>query len=368
MTSTDVWQKLPLGGVDRRQLAQHMPVDGPRIAVEDLARDLARVAPSGLPFAKDHAVLLLGGSGGILRALALHLLFGEQVPVYAVHYDSEKLQIGAHQARAISQEAERRGVPCQFFNADATKPDTARSVIDAIKGKHRVVHLINGIAAGATKRFEQHGTTQVQDIDVEFDLIRQIADFTRWSAFRRVGKVEVEVATQADIDRTYKFMGHSTTPWAEALAGEGLLVRGESVVAFADYDYEPDDPVYAMGPLAQAKVLQRESMNRIRDQYGVRTVRLCYPAMNTTALGAIPGGLLMYAGTTQLLVEQGKYADLLELARQTLPVLAGTDTTSEARYDVAFQAVLPEFHRLKSTLSSENVRERFSRVFENPSL
>ncbi|MFO0661463.1 MAG: hypothetical protein U0165_16770 [Polyangiaceae bacterium] len=368
MTSTDVWQKLPLGGVDRRQLSQRMPVDGPRIAVEDLARDLERTQASGLPFAKDQAVLLLGGSGGILRSLAIHLLFGEGLPVYAVHYDSEKLQVGAHHARAITQEAERRGVACQFFNADATKPETARTVIDAIKGKHRVVHLINGIAAGATKRFEEHGPTQVQDIDVEFDLIRQIADFTRWSALRKVGKVEVEVATQADIDRTYKFMGHSTTPWAEALAGEGLLVRGESVVAFADYDYEPDDPVYAMGPLAQAKVLQRQAMDRIRDQYGVRTVRLCYPAMNTTALGAIPGGLLMYAGTTQLLVEQGTYASVHELARQTLPVLAGTDQSSEPRYDAHFQRILPEFHRLKSTLTPENVRERLSRVFENPSL
>ena len=83
-----------------------------------------------------------------------------------------------------------------------------------------------------------------------------------------------------------------------------MLVGGESIVAFCDYDYPPNDPVYAMGPLAGAKRLQRETMVEIRRRFAAPTARLCYPAMATTALGAIPGGLLMYAVTAQILKEQ----------------------------------------------------------------
>ena len=81
-------------------------------------------------------------------------------------------------------------------------------------------------------------------------------------------------------------MGSSSLIWAEPLASAGLLARGESVVAFCDYDFPPDDPVYAMGPLAGAKILQRKTMGEIKDRFGVRTARICYPPVATTALGA----------------------------------------------------------------------------------
>jgi len=72
----------------------------------------------------------------------------------------------------------------------------------------------------------------------------------------------------ADVERTNRFMGSSSLLWAEPLAKAGLLAKGESVVAFCDYDYPPDDPVYAMGPLAGAKTLQRKTMGEIHDPSG----------------------------------------------------------------------------------------------------
>ena len=50
-------------------------------------------------------------------------------------------------------------------------------VLHLFAGDNRVVHLINGIAAGATKRYEKHGTTQVRDLDVAFDPVLQVPDF-----------------------------------------------------------------------------------------------------------------------------------------------------------------------------------------------
>ena len=42
------------------------------------------------------------------------------------------------------------------------------------------------------------------------------------------------------------------------------------------------------------------------ERFGARTVRLCYPAVATTALGAIPGGLLMYGLSAEILLEQAE--------------------------------------------------------------
>jgi len=364
MSELQPFTKLPLGGIDRRTLLARITNEGESVARADLAAARRALAPVGVKAPEGSVVLMLGGSGGILRALAIQLLFGEKIPVHGVHYDSEKLQIGAHHARAMVDAATELSISCAFTNADATNPKTIAEVVASLRGKFRVVHVVNGIAAGATKRFAEHGPTRVRDLDVAFDPVRQVADFSSWSSLRKAGVVEVEVATDAEIERTYKFMGRSTLPLAEAK----LLVPGESLVAFTDYEYEPDDPVYAMGPLAKAKMLQRESMQEIARRFGVRTARLAYPAMNTTALGAIPGGTLMFAGTAQILLEQGTYQSIPTLAHASAPIFGADFREADARYDLAFQSVLTEFHRRKALLTPENARDWFTRVFENRDL
>lgn len=358
----EIFKKLPLGGVDRRAMVPALAEHGPRLAKEGLDADRAAAAPKSTSFPKDAAVLILGGSNGITRGLAIQLLFGERVPVYAVHLDSEKMQIGPHHVKAIAAAAEAEGIDARFFNEDATKPETVATVVAALKEKYRVVHLINGIAAGATKRYEEHGPTTVKDVDVAFDTVLQTPDFSKAANIRKVGMVEVEVATQVDIDRTNKFMGTSSLIWAEALAEAGLLVRGESVVAFCDYDYPPDDPVYAMGPLAGAKKLQRETMTQIRDRFGARTVRLCYPAVATTALGAIPGGLLMFGLTGQILKERGKFKSIPELSAEVMKSWQSSEPQVDLRLDADYQETLPEFYKRRDELTPDNVGNAFTKL------
>ena len=359
----EVFRKLPLGGTDRRSIVQALAQDGQRVARELLAAQRAALRPRGAGLAKDTAVVILGGSNGLTRALAVQLLFGERASVFGVHYDSEKMQIGGHHVAALVEAAEAEGLTARFWNADATKPETVDEVVAALRGQYRAVHLVNGIAAGATKRYAEHGPTNVKDLDVAFDPILQVPDFSRPENIRRVGLVEVEVATDTDIERTNRFMGTSSLLWAEPLAAAGLLARGESVVAFCDYDFEPDDPVYAMGPLAGAKKLQRKTMEEIHERFGARTVRVCYPAVATTALGAIPGGLLMYGLSAQILKERGQYQDVLELGAATAPIFAPDFQGSIFRLDEAYQAALPEFHRRKDALAPENLRDAFTQLY-----
>jgi enoyl-[acyl-carrier protein] reductase/trans-2-enoyl-CoA reductase (NAD+) len=361
--SLTVFKKQPLGGVDRRAMVGALAERGPTVAAELLAADRAKVAPRSTDLAKDAVVVVLGGSNGITRGLAIQLVFGEHVPVACVHLDSEKMQIGPHHVRALAKGAEEVGVAATFFNDDATKPDTVKEAIASLVGKYRVAHVVNGIAAGATKRYEEHGPTQVKELDVAFDVVLQTPDFAKRESLRQVGLVDVEVATAVDIERTNKFMGTSSLVWAEALAEAGLLVKGESVVAFCDYDYPPDDPVYAMGPLAGAKKLQRETMVQIRERFGARTARLCYPAVATTALGAIPGGLLMCGLTAEILLERGQWKGIPELSAEAMACFRGDAVHVDVRLDAAYQETLPEFYARRDALTPETLASTFTRLF-----
>jgi len=359
----ETFKKQPLGGVDRRSLVGTLAERGASTATDLLAKQRRRVTSAGTAIAKDAAVLILGGSNGITRAVAMQLLFGEGAAVFAVHLDSEKMQIGPHHAAAMTEAATAAGETVRFFNADATKESTITEVVAALKDSCRCVHIVNGIAAGATKRYAQHGPTLVRDLDVAFDAVLQTPDFSKPETIRKLGMVDVEVATDLDIERTNKFMGTSSLIWAEPLAAAGLLVRGESVVAFCDYDYPPSDPVYAMGPLAGAKILQRETMVAIAARFGATTARLCYPAVATTALGAIPGGLLMYGLTAQILRERNVYADLLDLARGSMRIFEKGYDGSDVRLDAAYQETLPEFFRRRDAMIPGDVPEAFSALF-----
>lgn len=359
----EVFKKQPLGGTDRRSIVSGLATHGPRTARDLLEAHLRRVCPREAVIPNDTAVIILGGSNGITRAIAIELLFGARAAVFGVHYDSDKMQIGVHHVAALQERAAPEGLTARFWNTDATKPGIPDEVIAELKGKYRAVHLINGIAAGATKRYAEHGPTKVKDIDVAFDPILQVPDFSRPENIRRVGFVEVEVATETDIERTNRFMGTSSLLWAEALANAGLIVGGQSIVAFCDYDFEPTDPVYAMGPLAGAKKLQRETMAQIRERFGAKTVRICYPAVATTALGAIPGGLLMYGLSAQILKERGQYQDVMDLGAATMKLFAPGFASDTLRLDEGYQAALPEFHRREEALGSDNLHASFSALY-----
>lgn len=359
----ETFKKLPLGGLDRRALVGALAEHGARVATELCAAQRRDVRPAGTSIAPDTAVLILGGSNGITRALAVQLLFGERAAVFGVHYDSEKMQIGGHHVRALTEAAAAEGLTARFWNDDATKPATVEAVVAELRGKYRAVHLVNGIAAGATKRYAEHGPTKVPDLDVAFDAVLQVPDFSKPENVRRLGLVDVEVATETDIERTNRFMGSSSLLWVEPLASAGLIARGESVVAFCDYDFAPDDPVYAMGPLAGAKKLQRATMAEIKDRFGAITSRLCYPPVATTALGAIPGGMLMFALSTVMLKERGAWKDLPELARDSMEIFRPGYAGADVRLDAAYQACVPEFATRRDALRPDDVPGAFRALF-----
>jgi enoyl-[acyl-carrier protein] reductase/trans-2-enoyl-CoA reductase (NAD+) len=80
-----------------------------------------------------------------------------------------------------------------------------------------------------------------------------VPDFSKPENIRKVGPGRGRGRERGRHRAHQQIHGHSSLLWAEPLAAAGLLAKGESIVAFCDYDYPADDPVYAMGPLAGAK-------------------------------------------------------------------------------------------------------------------
>jgi enoyl-[acyl-carrier protein] reductase / trans-2-enoyl-CoA reductase (NAD+) len=351
--------KAVLGGLDRRQLMARLAEEGPKVAAADFARDRERLAPRTISLPRDEVVLVLGGSNGLGRALVMQLLFAERANVFALHNDSEKLQVGTHHVRAIREAAAFEGLQSAFMNDDATNPKVVADVITALRAIYKRVHVFNSIAAGAPKRYAEHGPTQVPDIEVAFDPIRQVADFSQADNAKAIGLVDVDVASQADIDKTNRLMGTSTELWVKALLDARVLDE-QSVIAFADYDFEPDNPVYGMGPLAGAKKVQRECIDQMNAR-GLHAVRVCYPAMNTTAITVIPGGMLMYAATAHALRE--KRQTLQSLAAQTMPIFRRDFKDKELRLDTDYQRVLGELKPVLETLDENNWRAHIAGAF-----
>jgi enoyl-[acyl-carrier protein] reductase/trans-2-enoyl-CoA reductase (NAD+) len=301
----------------------------------------------GSTISPNAAELLLGGSNGMARAPTAQLLFGEKAHVHRRHFDSETSQIGGFYVQVLSAAAESLHV--KLWNDDATTPVTIEAVIDEHRGGVRPQSLVNELAAGASKRHAEHGPAFVKDIDVAFDLVVRVPDFSKPEKIRRV--VEVEVPTDVHIERTDRFMGSSSLLWAEPFVAAGLLVRGESIGAFRDNDYPPDDPVDAMGPLVAAKQLHRQTMSQVSAPVGARTARLCYPPIATPALGAIPGGLLTCGLSAQLIKERGRYRDVMEFGHESTEILGPSWDLGELYLDEAHEAAVPESQARKARLA-----------------
>jgi enoyl-[acyl-carrier protein] reductase/trans-2-enoyl-CoA reductase (NAD+) len=71
----------------------------------------------------------------------------------------------------------------------------------------------------------------------------------------------------------------------------------------------------------------------------------------------------MYALSAQILREEGKYQNLRELAAATMPIFAKAYDGHDVRFDVAYQACLPEFHRRKDALTSADLPGCFAKLY-----
>jgi enoyl-[acyl-carrier protein] reductase/trans-2-enoyl-CoA reductase (NAD+) len=63
----------------------------------------------------------------------------------------------------------------------------------------------------------------------------------------------------------------------------------------------------------------------------------------------------MYGLSAQILMEQGKYRDVMELGRDSMVIFQPGYRGEDVRLDAAYQACLPEFHRRKDALQPADV-------------
>jgi enoyl-[acyl-carrier protein] reductase/trans-2-enoyl-CoA reductase (NAD+) len=85
--------------------------------------------------------------------------------------------------------------------------------------------------------------------------------------------------------------------------------------------------------------------------------------MATTAIGAIPGGLMMFALTAQILKERGQYQDLMTLAYHSMDLFKANWDGKDLPLDRDYQIVLPEFHARKAAMTPADLPDAFRLVY-----
>ena len=116
----EVFKKLPLGGLDRRALAASLAANGKSTASELLAKQRTTVRARETRLAKDSAVVVLGGSNGITRALAIQLLFGGSGEPSKTCVSTISLPTTTYWARSMPIEIRR----CRARTPSATRSTT----------------------------------------------------------------------------------------------------------------------------------------------------------------------------------------------------------------------------------------------------
>ena len=88
MAQLETFVKAPLGGIDRRVMLKVLAEEGPAVAARDLEAARATLAPRGVEAGDGACVLMLGGSNGILRAVAIELRSHVAEPLWRRFWDT----------------------------------------------------------------------------------------------------------------------------------------------------------------------------------------------------------------------------------------------------------------------------------------
>jgi enoyl-[acyl-carrier protein] reductase/trans-2-enoyl-CoA reductase (NAD+) len=109
----------------------------------------------------------------------------------------------------------------------------------------------------------------------------------------QVVSVEIQPATQADVDATVKVMGgEDWALWIRALLAEGLLAEGCRTVAYSYIGPELTTPIYRSGTIGKAKEHLEQTARALDDELDAKVGGLAVVSVNkalvTQASSAIP--------------------------------------------------------------------------------
>jgi len=219
--------------------------------------DYVRSLPANeKPLAGSKKALIIGCSSGYGLASRVALSFGSNTQTIGVYFDREPTErksasAGWYNNQHIENLAKDKSLFCQSLNMDAFQPETKLAAIELIKASIKEVDLV--IYSVAAPR-------------------RYISSEDKWynSALKPVGEslqsksintdkglistVDLEAATQDEIDATVKVMGGDDWyQWMDALNSAGVLSDSCKTIAYTYIGEQITQPIYGEATIGYAK-------------------------------------------------------------------------------------------------------------------
>lgn len=263
-------------------------------------------------------VLIIGSSTGYGLSSRIASAFGSGASTIGVMFerpasDRKTASPGWYNTAAFEKKAKEAGLYSKTINGDAFSNEIKEKTINLIKEDLGKVDLV--IYSIASPRRTDPVTGEVYNSvlkPVANVYVNKTVDFHNYE----ISNVEIQPATQPEIEQTVKVMGGDDWKlWVDALNEAGVLEDGAITIAYSYIGPEITYPIYRHGTIGKAKEdLEKaafEIEEDMKDINGKAMVVVC-KALVTQASAAIPVLPLYIAVLYKIMKEKGIHEGTIE--------------------------------------------------------
>ena len=284
---------------------------------QDVRNQIAHVQGQGKLANGPKKVLVIGASGGYGLASRISAAFGSDAATIGVFFERPSVKNrtaspGWYKSAAFTKLATEAGLYAKNINGDAFSSEIKQTVIDLIKADlGQIDMVVYSLAAPA--RTLADGTlvrSALKPIGESFS--GATIDFNT----AELRPIELEPATQEEIDDTVKVMGGEDWElWMQALLEAGVLADGCITTNYTYLGSEVTWPIYYHGTIGKAKEdLDRAAaalqtpMAKINGKAYVAVMK----GLMTQAASAIPGMAIYLSLLFKVMKEKGTHEGCIE--------------------------------------------------------
>ncbi len=261
-------------------------------------------------------VLLIGASTGYGLSSRITAAFRYNAATLGVFFErpsakGKPASAGWYNTVALEKAANEAGLYAKSINGDAFSTEIKEQTITQIKADLGQVDLVVYSLASPRRVDPVSGETYKSVLKPigEKPFTNQTLDTDR----NEVKDVEIEPATEEEIEHTVKVMGGEDWElWMKALHEADVLAPGAKSVAYSYIGPEVTWPIYKNGTIGQAKKDVERAATEISKEYGCSAYVAVNKAVVTQASSAIPVVPLYISILFKLMKAAGTHEDCIE--------------------------------------------------------